>query len=81
MEAGGDGVGDDAGGLLAAVLERVQAKRHVGRGILGAVDAVDAALLAQLVVVAVRFPPVARRNLTHMAVLGAVRGAPIERPI
>ena len=44
-------VGDDAGGLLAAVLQRVQAEGDEVRGVLHADDAEDAALLAQLVVV------------------------------
>ena len=41
----------DAGGFLAAVLERVEAERDEARGVVGAPDAEDAALLAQLVVV------------------------------
>ena len=42
---------DDAGGLLAAVLERVQAERGEGGGVARAGDAEDAAFLAQAVVV------------------------------
>ncbi len=42
-------VGDDAGGLLAAVLQRVQAQRGVGGRVRAPVDAEDAALLARLV--------------------------------
>ena len=41
----------DAGGFLAAVLERVEAERDEARRALGAPDSEDAALLAQLVVV------------------------------
>ena len=44
-------VGDDAGGLLAAVLQRVQAEGDEVGGVLDADDAEDAAFLAQLVVV------------------------------
>ena len=40
---------DDAGRLLAAVLQGVQAEHGVGRGVVVAVDAEHAALLAQLV--------------------------------
>ena len=43
--------GDDAGRLLAAMLERVQAERRQGCGIVMAEDAEDAAFLAQLVTV------------------------------
>ena len=43
--------GDDAGGFLAAMLQGMQAKRHVGRGIDMAVNAEDRAFLAQMVVV------------------------------
>ena len=43
--------GDDAGGLLAAVLERVQAERGDGGGVGMAEDAEDAAFLAQPVAV------------------------------
>ena len=50
-EAGLGRVGDDAGGLLAAVLQGVQAEGDEGRRVLDADDAEDAALLAQLVVV------------------------------
>ena len=42
--------GDDAGGLLAAVLQRVQAERGQRRRVLVAEDAEDAAFLVQLVV-------------------------------
>ena len=45
------GVGDDAGRLLAAVLQGVQAEGDEGGRVLDADDAEDAALLAQLVVV------------------------------
>ncbi len=41
--------GDDAGGLLAAVLERVQAERGDGGGVGMAEDAEHAAFLAQAV--------------------------------
>ena len=51
MKPGSRRVGDDAGGLLAAVLQRVQAEGDEGRRVLDADDAEDAALLAQLVVV------------------------------
>ena len=44
-------VGDDARRLLAAVLERVQAERGDGGGILVVEDAEHAALLAQAVAV------------------------------
>ncbi|MGX1171095.1 hypothetical protein AB7M16_007361 [Bradyrhizobium sp. USDA 372] len=40
-------VGDDAGGLLAAVLQGVKAERGDGRRIRVTVDAEDAAFLAQ----------------------------------
>ena len=50
-EALGGAVGDDAGGLLAAMLQRVQAEGDEARGVLHADHAEDAALLAQLVVV------------------------------
>jgi hypothetical protein len=43
--------GDDAGGLLAAMLQRMQPQRHMGRGIDMAVDTEDRAFLAQMVVV------------------------------
>ncbi len=45
-------IADDAGGFLAAVLQRVQAERGDGRGVDDVPDAEDAALLVQLVVVA-----------------------------
>ena len=45
-------VGDDAGGLLAAMLQGVQAERGQGRGVLVAEHAEHAALLAQRVVAA-----------------------------
>ena len=45
-------VGDDAGGLLAAVLEGVQAERGQRRGVLVAEDAEDPAFLAQAIVIA-----------------------------
>ena len=45
-------VGDDAGGLLAAMLQGVQAERGERRGVLVAEDAEHAALLAQAVVAA-----------------------------
>ena len=51
MKPGSGRVGDDAGGLLAAVLQRVQAEGDEGRRVLDADDAEDAALLVQLVVV------------------------------
>ena len=41
----------DAGGLLPAMLERVQPERHDGRRGLGTPYAEDAALFAQLVVI------------------------------
>ena len=41
----------DAGGFLAAVLQRVEAERDEARRIVGAPDAENAALFAQLVVV------------------------------
>jgi hypothetical protein len=40
-------IGDDAGGFLAAVLKGVEAERRDGGGIWVAVDAEDAAFLAQ----------------------------------
>ena len=43
--------GDDAGGFLAAMLQRVQAERRDGGGIRVAEDAEDAAFLAQPVAV------------------------------
>ena len=46
-------VGDDAGGFLAAVLERVQAERGDGGGVGMVEDAEDAALLAQAIGVGV----------------------------
>ena len=42
--------GDDAGGLLAAVLQGVQAERGQGRGVLVSEHAEDTALLAQAIV-------------------------------
>ena len=45
-------VGDDAGGLLAAMLQGVQAERGQRRGVLVAEHAEDAAFLAQAVVAA-----------------------------
>ena len=45
--------GDDAGGLLAAMLQRVQPERRDGRRIRMAVDAEHAAFLAQCVRVAI----------------------------
>ena len=39
----------DAGGFLAAVLERVEAERDEAGGVVGAPDAENAALLAELV--------------------------------
>ena len=42
---------DDAGGFLAAVLERVEAERDEAGGAVGAPDSENAALLAELVVV------------------------------
>ena len=45
--------GDDAGRLLAAMLERVEAERREGGGVVMAVDAEDAAFLAQRVAVEV----------------------------
>jgi hypothetical protein len=44
-------VGDDSGRLLAAMLERMQAERRVRRRVRRAIDAEDAALLVELVVV------------------------------
>ncbi len=41
----------DAGGFLAAMLQRVEAERDEARGVVGAPDAENAALLVQLVVV------------------------------
>ena len=58
--------GDDAGGFLAAVLQGVEAERDDRRGIRVAVDAEDAAFLAQGVAVEVEvdrgspLPPVGR---------------------
>ena len=46
-------VGDDAGGLLAAVLQSVEAKRGDGGGVRMVKDSEDAALLAQPVAVGV----------------------------
>src|SRR3546814_17324812 len=43
--------GDDAGRLLAAMLERMQAQHGIGSGVRRAENAEDAAFLAQLVVV------------------------------
>jgi hypothetical protein len=43
--------GDDARRLLAAMLERVQAEDGMGGGFLDTIDADDAALFFQLVVV------------------------------
>ena len=43
--------GGDSGGFLAPVLERMKAERDEARGVVGAPDTEDAALLAQLVVV------------------------------
>ena len=54
--------GDDAGRLLAAMLERMQAEHGQRRGVGVAEDAENAALLAQLVVV--ERP---RRQLVHLA--------------
>ena len=45
--------GDDAGGLLAAMLKRMQAKRGVGGGIGSAVDAEQRTFLVKLVEVMV----------------------------
>ena len=46
--------GDDAGGLLAAMLQGVKAERGQGRGILVAENTEDAALLAQAIVLVSR---------------------------
>ena len=55
---------DDAGGFLAAMLERMQAERGQGRGIGMTEDAEDAALLAQPVLVEpVQIGPSQRRTL------------------
>ncbi len=51
VEAAGFVMRDDAPGLLAAMLERVQAQRHEVGGVAGPVDAEQAAFLAQLVAV------------------------------
>src|SRR5436190_888651 len=45
--------GDDAGGLLAAMLQGVQAERRQGGGVGGVPDAEDAAFLVELVVIGV----------------------------
>ena len=57
--------GDDAGGFLAAVLQGVEAERDDRRGIRVAVDAEDAAFLAQGVAVEVvsRTPPAGSRSV------------------
>ena len=52
--------GDDAGGFLAAMLERVQAERGDGGGVGMAEDAEHAALLAQAVGIRIEFDAVAR---------------------
>ena len=49
--------GDDAGGLLAAVLQRVQAERGDGGGVGVAEDAEYAAFLAQRVTIQIVFEP------------------------
>ena len=49
--------GDDAGRLLAAMLQGVQAERRDGRGVRMAEDAEDAAFLAQRVAVEVKVGP------------------------
>ena len=54
MEAGAI-VGDDAGGFLAAMLQRVQAERGDGGGIRMAENAEHAAFLAQAIGIRVKF--------------------------
>ena len=58
--------GDDAGGLLAAVLQGVQAERGDGGGVGMAEDAEDAAFLAQPVVVQVEDPAVASVSVSSL---------------
>ena len=43
-------IGDDAGGFLAAMLQRMQAERDDGRGVLPAEDAEHAAFVVKMVV-------------------------------
>jgi hypothetical protein len=43
-------IGDDAGGFLAAMLQRMQAKRDDRRGVLPSENAEDAALVMEVVV-------------------------------
>ena len=58
--------GDDAGRLLAAVLQGVQAERGDGRGVRMAENAEDAAFLAQRVAVEVKVGP-ARASACHVS--------------
>ena len=58
--------GDDAGRLLAAMLERVQAERGDRRGVRMAEDAEDAAFLAQRVAVEVEVRP-AEASTCHVS--------------
>ena len=75
-------VGDDAGGLLAAMLQGVQAERGQRRGVLVAEDAEHAALLAQAVV-AVPGAPARSRSRGHRPALRRNRhgGLSIRRGI
>src|SRR5699024_7953903 len=57
IEPGVGRMADDAGGLLAAMLQRVQAERDIGRRVVDAPDAIDAALLVQRVVPGCRVAP------------------------
>ena len=66
VEAAGLVMGDDAAGLLPAMLERVQAQRHEIRGVAGAVDAEQAAFFAQLVAVG-RFERIGQGQATGLA--------------
>ena len=73
--------GDDAGRLLAAVLQGVQAERGERRGVLVAEDAEDAALLAQAIVVArpgcrAATPPHASRSWRPLDTRRAAAPAP-----
>ena len=68
-------VGDDAGGFLAAMLERVKAEGGDGRGVGDAPDAEDAALLVQLVVIDVDESGGCHLKLLLAAVGGAERPA------
>jgi hypothetical protein len=55
--------GDDAGGLLAAVLKRVEAQRGDGGGVGMAEDAEHAALFAESVGVRIEYIEVSRHRL------------------